>query len=717
MMHARLTPVLLVAVATSAAAQFQTSVDVDPSLASGAQRLRVEDWNQDGLNDVLFIAGTNLGWIERRADGSFGEPEVLANVNGAQGRVELVDLDGDGDEDLFFVESSGLPFALFRDGMTYSEPVSLSSSPIRFGTTFGDLEGDGDLDLFFTFITTFTGPTFLGVYPNDGAGNLGPAIDIPLLPQETFFLTGASDLNGDGAADLQFAVDEPSTLLSSAQISINDGQGGFAPAVETASTGTLYEAWSYGDVNGDSFPDFVGHDPSAQAIDVLLNSGAAAFTPFSSTPNTLAGLRVLTLADLDADGAVDILARDFLSAKAYPGDGAGGFGQERELSTAGGSIGNVSITLGDLTQDGRPEVVTFPSVTNVTLAYFPSLGFAGGSPYGDPVDIVVRGGRSLLLVRADLNGDGAPEVVGGQDLTPLTVTIFESRLNGPVAGRVARFFRPIDDGSLLFRIAAGDVDGDSRDDLLSVTQDQELFLTRSLPAGTAQYAFDGPVLLGPCSRLVEPLVADVDDDGDLDVLGVSVSFRELLLYENVGGVLLPAATIYTSDRRIRHLDAADIDGNGTTDLVTGERNGDNPGRVRWIPGLGGAFGAPVTIASSQNTAVVRAADLDGDGLTDVAWGFQTGNTIAWGRNLGSTFAAPAQLFTIGQFVEDIDLADVDDDGDIDAVVRLRNSVRFAENAGGGSFPTSVALATVTRSSLLIDLEGDGDLDLMASGRD
>jgi hypothetical protein len=118
-----------------------------------------------------------------------------------------------------------------------------------------------------------------------------------------------------------------------------------------------------------------------------------------------------------------------------------------------------------------------------------------------------------------------------------------------------------------------------------------------------------------------PLVADLDDDGDADVLARDGSLR---LFVNQGGSLVAAGTITGSNG---DLHAADLDSDGLTDLCFADG-----AMLRIHRHLGGFSYAP---AQTYYTGLVFAfADLEDDGDLDVFGNSVTLNTTVHGTGTG-----------------------------------------------------------------------------------
>jgi hypothetical protein len=83
------------------------------------------------------------------------------------------------------------------------------------------------------------------------------------------------------------------------------------------------------------------------------------------------------------------------------------------------------------------------------------------------------------------------------------------------------------------------------------------------------------------------------------------------------------------------------------------------------------FGPAVALSSiAAYTWRVAAGDCDGDGLVDVMYAAEGNNRVAWLRNLGDGVFGDEEYVVCSTCVgaNEVVLLDVDDDGDLDAIV-------------------------------------------------
>ena len=151
-----------------------------------------------------------------------------------------------------------------------------------------------------------------------------------------------------------------------------------------------------------------------------------------------------------------------------------------------------------------------------------------------------------------------------------------------------------------------------------------------------------------------------------------------------GGRFGPAQVITSSADGAESAEAADLDGDGDLDVVAASFRDDT---VAWFENTGGgSFGPAQVITSSADGAEsAEAADLDGDGDLDVVAASLLDDTVAWYENtVGGSFGPAQVITTSGDGLLSASAADLDGDGDLDVVAAslLDNTVAWYENQQG-----------------------------------
>ncbi|MEG3926335.1 FG-GAP-like repeat-containing protein [Microcoleus sp. T3_D1] len=181
-----------------------------------------------------------------------------------------------------------------------------------------------------------------------------------------------------------------------------------------------------------------------------------------------------------------------------------------------------------------------------------------------------------------------------------------------------------------------------------------------------------------------PAFADLDGDGDLDAFVGEYSTGSIYYFQNTGTASSPSFAARQT----------------------------NP------------FG--LTTLGNNNLSQPTFADLDGDGDLDAFVGNNIGN-IAYFKNIGTasspSFAArqdnPFGFTYSGHYDSSPTFGDIDKDGDLDAFVGNQTIIAYFQNTGTASSPSFAALQnypfglTFTGSynkPALADIDNDGDLD-------
>ncbi len=220
---------------------------------------------------------------------------------------------------------------------------------------------------------------------------------------------------------------------------------------------------------------------------------------------------------------------------------------------------------------------------------------------------------------------------------------------------------------------------------------------------------------------------DMDGDGDFDVLAAGHIVDEIVLWENLDGSGLDwavhiVASDYTSARTVY---AADMDGDQDMDVIGAC---DIANDVSWwenVDGLGTEW-QKHQIDSNYNTIrSVYAADVDGDGDFDVLGaGSSTSRIIWWENTYGSGLSWSEHMIDSNfVFANEVRASDMDNDGDIDVLGAAKGSAEISwwENTEGSGIDwLKHTICNDLSNAYTIcadDLDGDGDIDVVAGGLD
>jgi hypothetical protein len=189
-----------------------------------------------------------------------------------------------------------------------------------------------------------------------------------------------------------------------------------------------------------------------------VNSSGKVQQQFLAAPAQQQAGSYVTAADLDGDGNAEILSTNQAGTQPLVRVANRQGKQLRSfLAYAANFRGGVSITVGDVTGDGTPDIVTGTDSGRSHIRIFSSTGTVLGQFFA--FDAKYKGGVSLAT--ADVDGDGVAEILVSKLLGEARVTIY--RQNGDVVRSFLVF--PVKDRIGVY-LSVGDVDADGAQELV-----------------------------------------------------------------------------------------------------------------------------------------------------------------------------------------------------------------------------------------------------------
>ncbi|MFY9343064.1 MAG: VCBS repeat-containing protein [Planctomycetota bacterium] len=629
-----------------------------PDVVNGTNHL-VADFDSDGDPDVLLD-----GAIVRNLGGGVLQ---LTTVAATGWPVACEDFDGDGVRDLFVQRNNGIGMgvALFRQvGGTFVQvPVPTTDVLLRAGAA-RDFDGDGDIDLLLAaapyvlpFTANWSGNDRLWV--NNGLGQFVEQL-LPGTTNADTTTMAVADFDGDGDHDC--ALLAPSIFPPGGwELRLNDGLGNLLITTGHLPASMPLTSFRAVDLDGDGDRDLVG------LTNWLENDGTAHFTARAwllAAPS----MPVLDHGDVDADGDLDLIV-------------AAGSPQRLLLNLGPGRLFDASrtpwrratVASGDVDGDGDLDLLTgtpdgFLGINDGT-GWFTEVPFPWGVSQVMPSTVQI----------VDVDGDTDRDVLCVLSLTTGGPQLRLFRNNGSgtfVDGGTTGMPGPLPSNTI--GSAMLDADGDGDRDVVLIVRQGGVFLYRNNGAG-AFSASPGafPAYMGWLRTVA---VGDLDGDGDIDVLTGDESYgaaaSEIHYFANNGaGVFtdVSATRLQAPVALTRSLTIADIDNDGDLDAFAGcWGTASYPNSVNLLlqnNGGGMLSHVPAALPAVLPTGSVALGDLDDDGDVDAVVGTYQSGVRFW-RNQGATFVDVGGMFPLPSTVAYglSRLVDIDDDLDLDLVI-------------------------------------------------
>ena len=672
------------------------------------------------------------------ANSLFPHPVLLDARNAA-----LADVDGDGHLDRIHGVSPnrvqilrGAGDGTFASGPSYE----VGESPGQL--LIGDFNGDGHVDIATGNTTTLD----VSILLNKGDGTF---FDQQRMATGFYpFRWVSGNFNGD-------AFDDVAVLHSNSQLAVltSNGDGTFEQVSGLPQLGTTGYSLAAADFDEDGTDDLITtyHDrpiwfpTGVDLAEVLLCQGDGTFQR-GAQEWANGRPEYVSVAHLDDDGLLDAIVSNRTSPTSVTlMFGKWRFGYEFDLQTFRIS-GNLSFTdAGDFNGDGLTDVVfgtgkgphVILATGDRTFQSPTQMMHGGGGPWG-AADVNGDGKDDLLLynqmVLANPDGTFGPTYLDTSN-EPAHLTTGDPDGNGTRDLMVASWgahvdiftgygdgtFAPADSfgipqGPNIFYgpdLVSGFFDSDAIEEIALGNYFDE-YISVVLGLGNGTYGPITPVSAEARFRALNK--ADLNKDGKQDLVAVEIgSHLVWVLLGRGDGSFEPERTMRAGDWPL-WLDIADLNQDGHLDIVTANSG---TADLSIFFGVGdGSFGPeqrilPLSAPGNPERVLVKAADLDADGLMDLLLTSNVnGTTVAWGTG-GGNFSDEIRLGFSGW---GIDAGDLNGDGLLDVAYTRFSHVLVRFNSGDREFAPDRGYfgGRLLYQIAIDDYNGDGKPDLATS---
>lgn len=350
-------------------------------------------------------------------------------------------------------------------------------------------------------------------------------------------------------------------------------------------------------------------------------------------------------------------------------------------------------TIDDLNGDGKPDLAVSNINTNDISVLLNTTAPGASAPAFTPQQGFLARNSPDGVTTADINGDGRPDLIAVNSIdgaNPFqmghTVSVLLNTTSPGASAPSFASWQTFETGYHPISVAAGDIDGDGRPDLVVANfyENTMSVLLNTTPRGADIPSFAPPQVFPTgrtATRADGPLsvaLADLNDDGKLDVIagfkfGTTGAVLMNTTAPDANAVSFTAQTIPAGN--ISQVKTGDINGDGRPDVVCANQGSGATVLLNTTPPQSSAatFAPPGTFATGSFPTSVAVGDLNGDGKPDLVVINAGDYTLSVLQNTTTPLAAtpafaPQQTFAAAKEPLSVAVADINGDGKPDLAI-------------------------------------------------
>lgn len=378
-----------------------------------------DDADEDGISNFveIFELGTDPGSADSDGDGlndsdelaclAWGPQQIISNSANQVRLGDAVDLNGDGRPDSLFT-SRDLDRVMWHkntDGLGSfgSENVIANGIDAPMSAVGVDLDSDGDHDV----LVASENDDTVSWFENDGSGNFGPQQVVTSTADGAAHAL-AKDIDFDGDLDI-IVMSRFDNVLG--WYENTDGLGTFSNQNFISNDLTSARFFDVADVDGDGAMDVIGTSLSLDAVAWYPNlDTVGGFGAQNVVSTDVDGAFSVASGDVDNDGDTDLVSAAFHGDSIAWHENTDGLGSFSAKQVVGSANGPITVKLVDIDIDGDLDVL-FASADDSTVGWFENTDGLGS--FG-PKQVIQSGSSvnsAYHVIPEDVDGDGDKDIM------------------------------------------------------------------------------------------------------------------------------------------------------------------------------------------------------------------------------------------------------------------------------------------------------------------